>query len=537
MARRARLRSVAVAAAACVLAGCFGLPRNLIERASLAGTRIAEELRRVESAASEYEQFRESADYALIGPYAEREEWIQHLEAARGKVQSAESIYKADVLPIVEEDSSEQAQVLINALDKINPLLAGAQESAREWVDRRDFLKDVAERPDELFSECESSVDSMKEAEPGLNDRIQAVRRDHASRREEIDSLVEPLTQLRASADELLASARQELSARESSGGPDLAVLGDSCTNAATASTDYLRLAPEVGAKLAELDRSYSRTLIDMKVEYELGIRRESWDESRDYPQSHFLDYRVSNVSAATFEHLAAIRGSLVRSYRSAFFRREPSLLSGTDPVHWNALGIDLYARWPRGDNRAEYWVETAGAKYFHKYLVQENAETRESEWTEVSEDLFAANVDNLGMDVESKPYGAFDSEKLTHASPPGMAYVGNPRYGRWTSDGSGGSIWSWAGPYLFYSTLFGSTRSYGRSEWESWNGGYRGSRPYYGGSASAPKWGTRSDATRTSPRMQGSTFARGGGFRRPPATVRGAGPRTRSTSFGASGK
>ena len=210
-------------------------------------------------------------------------------------------------------------------------------------------------------------------------------------------------------------------------------------------------------------------------------------------------------------------------------------------------LGIDPVQAWPRGDNAAEYWVEKAEAHYFHKYLVQENGQTTETGWTEVTEELFFKNVDNLGMDVESKPYGSFESEKLTHAAPPGMAYVGNPHYGRWVSDGSGGSVWNWIGPYLFFRTMFGSPVSYNRSDWSNWSRDYRGSRPYYGGSTSAPRWGSKSQTVRTSPRMQGTTLARSGGLRQASTSVRGAGPSSRGVrgsspssrggSFGTSGK
>ena len=522
---------------ALVLAGCMGLPRDLVERAGLADSRIAEESRRVESLGDQYEEFRGSSEFAALEDYAEREEWSQHIEAARAKVRSAEDIYESSVLPLVERDEPGTAGELAEALGKINPLLAGAHESARRWADRRDFLDEVAQRADEMVAECGSSVGAMNELRPQLAEKIRQVRRDHAGRGDEIDDLAGPLSELAASAGGLLGEAQAELRKRGSGDEFDLAVLGDSCRNAGAISADYLKRAPEVSAKLAELDRSYSLTLMDMKVEYELTVRRESWDDSRDYPQTAFLDYRVRNVSVATFEHLTAIRGSLVRSYRSRLINREPIMLSGTDRAQWNLLGLDLYARWPPSHNRAEYWVQGAEAHFFHKYLRQENGETQESDWTEVTADFYNANINNLGMDVESKPYGAFDSEKLTQAAPPGMAYVGNPHYGRWTSDGSGGSVWTWVAPYLFYSTLFGSRRSYERSEWDTWSGGYRGRRPFYGGSSAAPKWGTNSQSTRTSPRMQGSTFARGGGFRRPPTTVRGAGPSTRSTFSGSSGK
>lgn len=534
-----RICGAAAGMLALVLTHCAGLPQTLVDEANRAGARIEEESRRTDSLEKQYEDFQGSSEYSSIQQYAEREAWEEHFEFARGKIRAAGGIYKVEVLPAVEADKPDSAESLRASLLKITPLLAGARESARQWIDRREFLNEVAEGAEAMMAECESAVQAMSGSEPELATRAAQVKRDHPGRVPDIDRLLIPLASVRDLAEESLGDARQEFRNRTSGGGFDLAVFGDSCRKAGENSQEYRQRAPELGATLAELDRSYSRTLIDMKTEHALVIRRESWDESRDYPAIHTIDYRVSNVDPTTFEHLLGIEGSLAR-FSSSFFGRRLSAISGTDPQHWNALGIDPLAQWPGRDTHAEYWVQGAESKYFHKYLVQENGDTRESDWTEVTEDFFFANLDNLGMDVESKPYGSFESEKLTHAAPAGMAFVGNPHYGRWTADGSGGSIWTWVGPYLFYSSIFGSPLSYGRRDWDTWNGGYRGSRPYYGGRVEAPRWGTRSQATRTSPRMQGTTFARGGGFRRPPSTVRGAGPggpRTRGTFFGASGK
>ena len=531
-----RSHVAAIAVCAALLAHCAGLPKALVDEAARTGQLVEDEARRTDTQQEQFASFRESDAYAAVRIYAEREAWGSFFEAARSKIQSAESIFKIEVLPALENDAPEDADAVRAALAKVSQLLVGARASARQWSDRRDFLLDVADRAEELMSECEASLGAMREAYPQLTAAANRAKRGHAARTEDIDRLVADLAGVREPSDEAMAAAAAEFRKRQAGTEFDLAVFGDSCSDIGENSATLLKGVPEVEARLAELDRSYSRTLIDMKVEHDLVVRRESWNERVDYPTPHMLDFRVTNVDAAAFEHLVGIQGSLAKLSGSLFGTRF-SMLSGTDEASWNALGIDPIRQWPQSDTDAEYWVQDAESRYYHRYLVQEDGETRETDWTQVTEDFFFANIDNLGMDVESKPYGSFNSEKLTHAAPPGMAYVGNPHYGRWGSDGGGGLIWIWAGRYLFYSTLFGSPMRYGRSDWNTWSGGYRGSRPYYGGSAEAPKWGTKSQSVRTSPRMQGSTFARSGGFRRPPTSVRGAGPSARSTSFGASGK
>ena len=66
--------------------------------------------------------------------------------------------------------------------------------------------------------------------------------------------------------------------------------------------------------------------------------------------------------------------------------------------------------------------------------------------------------------------------------TPAGMAFVGNPRYGQWQTNG-GNSFWMWYGAYRLFGDLFGvrgSPYSYRRDEWDAWSTGYRG-KPYYG--------------------------------------------------------
>ncbi len=532
--REARLLSAALVLV--VLSGCAGLPETLVREAARTQAGIEEETRRVENSQRQYGAFPQSAEYGEIGEYAERENWADTFAVARAKVDAASSIFDAEVAPAIEKDDPQAASAVQAALQKVAPLLTSARQSAQHWLERRDFLVDVLKTADTRMRECESALGRLKDEAPGLTARSQRAKRDHEARGADIDELVTPLTGLLAASEEAFERAKAEFGDRAAGRAFDLAAFGDSCELVTANSQEFVTRVPDLVARLAELDRSYSRTLIDMKIEYGLLIRRESWDDGRDYPTSHLLDFRVTNVNQEAFEHLASVEGSLAGFSHSIFGSRF-SLRSGAQEGHWNSLGIDPLQQWPRGDNKAEYWVQGDESRYFHKYLVQENGETGESDWIEVTESLFFANIDNLGMDVEAKAYGSFASEKLTHAAPPGMAYVGNPRYGRWASDGAGGSVWTWMGPYLFYSSLFGQPIRYGRSEWDTWSGGYRGSRPYYGGSTEAPRWGTRGQSTRTSPKMQGSTFARTGGFRRPASTVRGAGPMSRGGSFGASGK
>jgi uncharacterized membrane protein YjfL (UPF0719 family) len=86
-------------------------------------------------------------------------------------------------------------------------------------------------------------------------------------------------------------------------------------------------------------------------------------------------------------------------------------------------------------------------------------------------------------MDIVAKPFGAFEDEKITNPTPAGLAFVGNPQYGRWQNDDRGTSFWAWYGAYRLFGDLLGARGqpySYRRDEWDTWSTKYRG-QPYYG--------------------------------------------------------
>jgi len=195
----------------------------------------------------------------------------------------------------------------------------------------------------------------------------------------------------------------------------------------------------------------------------------------------------------------------------------------------WKKLSINPGENWPgRNHNAASFWVEDSNETYFHKYLLEENGETQETDWEQVDASFYDANIDYLGMAILSKPYGMFEQDRLTQPTPPGMAYVGNDRYGEWKKDSQGNSFWSWYGKYALFSTLFGMRPSYyGYNSWNSWNNSYRGRQPYFGQTRNGfQKYGTAGAAVKQSPGFQSSSFAKSGGFKSQTASVRGAGLR-----------
>jgi hypothetical protein len=193
----------------------------------------------------------------------------------------------------------------------------------------------------------------------------------------------------------------------------------------------------------------------------------------------------------------------------------------------WDQVLVDMEVR-GIGTNRA--WDEKIRTVHTNK----SGEVTSEEKWVDVSEATYQAMRNDLGMAVEHKPAGKYDSEADRVAQPAGFAYVAPPavgsnQYGRWEHH-DGRDFWVFYGQYaLLRDLLFNHQyRPLDRGEWE----GYRTSRDrgwtYYGHDEStgrsAPKYGTNGTATQD--RYAGSTYARGGGFRESPYATRSGGYR-----------
>lgn len=116
--------------------------------------------------------------------------------------------------------------------------------------------------------------------------------------------------------------------------------------------------------------------------------------------------------------------------------------------------------------------------RYQHKYKIVTAEETKETEWYDVPKDFYLKNEPYLGMAVLSKKDGEMDNS----VSPPGYAYVGDSRYGRWRDDGSGSSFWEFYGKYRLFSDFMGGWfRPINRYDYDTYRDYSSRQQPYYG--------------------------------------------------------
>lgn len=196
----------------------------------------------------------------------------------------------------------------------------------------------------------------------------------------------------------------------------------------------------------------------------------------------------------------------------------EPDLdqkLAGQLYGSWDKVLVDLEA--PRGnDLTAREEVKTINTKITDVQNHQNHTDTEEK-WVDIPESKYASLQNDVGMTIEHKPAGAYDTEVQTVPQPPGFAYMAPPgqqnQYGYWEQR-NGSSVWTWLPEYLLLREVLWNHHympvpayeydgywSARRSGYTYYGPGYSGST-YSGPSTQAPpapKYGTHGTFTERS--------------------------------------
>ena len=230
------------------------------------------------------------------------------------------------------------------------------------------------------------------------------------------------------------------------------------------------------------------------------------------------IDDRDVGALLASADELDASASALPRQ------AKELQSLAGQLYDSWDKILVDMEVRGIGSSRDYDQKIRTVRTHL--------GVTSSEEQWVSVSPTTYAAMHNDLGMAIEQKPAGKYDSESDHVAQPAGFAYVASPsegsnQYGHWEQR-DGHSFWVFYGQYaLLRDLLFNSGyRPLDRGEWESYRTERSRGRTYYGqdpdAGASAPKYGT--NGTITEQRYSGSTYAKSGGFRDSPyASKRGS--------------
>lgn len=509
-----------------LVSGCGpGLPKDLKNKAKAVPDTIETYGTRVEKNKERYKALAGSQQFKAFEIYASREDWPGYFTQAEAALARAKTLFDKELAPLVKQNRPEGAPKVRQQMDRIQMILADAQKLSALPVQRYSLIKESMENAHTLAQQAAADAKAVSRIKDRLQtDTLAKTLADFPDLAPDINARFAPVAALAQQSAAHLNTAAGEYERHTAGSGADYAAFADSVAALAADHDRAKTLETAFKKETQELYTSYTKILKDMKETYFVTVKRESWNENSDYydPRHAVFERQVSPetygmLTAEDLDTIAAITPGFTGSRLST---------SISDSI-WKELAVNPTAQWPgRGHNAASFWVEDAKEVYHHKYILETNGETKETDWEQVDENVYFANLEYLGMAILSKPYGVFEKDRITEAAPPGMAYVGNPRYGKWQEDSSGDRFWSWYGKYAFFSSLFFFPPSYySYNSWHGWNSSYRNRQPYFGKTSDGfQKYGTSGTVVKKSPTFQNTNFAKSGGFKSQTASVRGAG-------------
>jgi hypothetical protein len=228
----------------------------------------------------------------------------------------------------------------------------------------------------------------------------------------------------------------------------------------------------------------------------------------------------AGNYAAVDFAAMLAAADSLKTSAATLPQKTaELQSLSGQLYDSWDKLLVDMEVRGIGNAREYDQQIRTVRT-HLTDASAKTGATTSDEKWVGVPRPTYEAMRNDLGMAIEHKPAGRYDTESEHVAQPAGFAYMAPPsqpsnQYGYWEHR-DGRSFWVFYGQYaLMRDLLF--NRGYQpveRGEWEGYRTYQGRGQTYYGqdSGAAAPKYGSQGTATQN--RYSGSTYAQGGGFR-----------------------
>lgn len=194
------------------------------------------------------------------------------------------------------------------------------------------------------------------------------------------------------------------------------------------------------------------------------------------------------------------------------------SALAGQLYNSWDKILVDMEERGHGSSRKYDQQIRTV-TTHVPDAASKSGATTSSDSWVDVPRPTYEAMRNDLGMAIEHKSAGKYDSESEKVAQPAGFAYMAPPgqsnQYGYWDHSG-GRDFWVFYGQYaLLRDLLFhGGYRPIDYGEYRDYRTYQQTGRTYYGRDAvdGLPKYGTQ--GTATADRYSSSSYAKSGGFK-----------------------
>ena len=445
---------------ALLVAGCGnGLPDDVRQDAGQLEKSFKETDNFIQAQREKFNKTTAQKAFSPLSKYAARENWKEDFSKAEATLSRAQGLYASNLAPLLDDDKPESAPRVKTQIQRIQSAVKEAKAMANRPFNRMEGIRRAMEDTQDIYAAAKKTGDAtifqVRRLEQGP---VADALAKFPNATQEITARFSPFSKLADNARAAMTRLEFQFQAHQNSGTVDYAAFIDAADHLASDSKALKEKGPKFESDIRRLYKSYTKVLQDMKVDYYLTIKRESWNEASDYYDPRTATF-TRKVTPETYEALAENAQDSIAEITPSFGFGRLSFKNHIGNA-WEKLGIDPTENWPdRRHNAASFWIEDTKETYFHKYIQETDGETEETGWVKVNPSFYAQNINNLGMAILSKPYGEFEPD--TMAAPPGMAYVGNPEYGEWKKDESGSSFWSWYGRYALFSSLFFFPPSY----------------------------------------------------------------------------
>ncbi|MCK5019897.1 MAG: hypothetical protein KAS32_22770, partial [Candidatus Peribacteraceae bacterium] len=492
------------------------LPKELKESANKIGKEIETATKNIEGNKKKWAALKASDEFKGYLPYAEKENWDKNMTDATKELGHTKKLW-ADIQVVIKNNSKKEASKLKGLMGRARKSWRAAYDLSYVPFERYEELKEFKETASDKQKDAHVKIKTINETHDRIIVLFNKTKKDYPKKVEDINKRASATTKTNTDAIGAVANIDKQMSNADTM---DIASFANSYKLVVNTFNEIQAHEKKMTTLMSELYTSYSKRLVDMRADLFVSVSRVSWDESSDWPTEHTYNYPAKQVNEKIFNYFDSIPGEgIARGYQSW---GNWNVKVKIDQTAWNSLKINGKEAWPSSwDDDSEFWVNNTAINYYHKYVIVRDGKETPTGWEKVSENFFGDQEDNLGMDIGSKPYGLYEHEAIKTAAPPGMAYVNNPKYGKWQKDEKGKSFWHWYGMYAFYGTMFGPNHYYYRNDWNHWNNNYRGRSGYYGRNDGYGTYGSR---TRSNTRVASSTYAKSGGFTRQAASARTSG-------------
>lgn len=465
-----------------LITGC-GIKKEVKESATKIEQSVLSSEKKIQEEKLNFKNTKIANDFQI---YVIKENLLANFDNSEKLLSSAKDKIKS-IKELIEKDKSNDNDKILLYISDIRNILSKIEKSNKYPMERLVLLKKSFNEAPELFksiSKIEKDIISKVELHLSLlNDSKKAF----PLKQQDIDSkllnLENHLNSLKSNVNIAKVEIDKDLNM-------DISNFVNAIDKTKELEKNIISLILVNEKLMKELNKSYMKILADMKEEHHIIIGRVSWDDYYDYPTEHNYSYQPKLIPTDMLNDFDNIQDNIA-SYSKGLFG---SLNVKIDKNIWNKLNINHEEKWPSGDNQAEYWIEDIVSTYYHKYIIIENDKKTETDFIKVDENTFYSNIDNLGMSILSKPYGYYESETDKNPTPPGLAFVDNPKYGEWKTDSSGNSFFHYYGMFALFNDLTGNNR-YSRDYYNDYNRDYRNKKPYYSGGYGT--YGERTKSTR----------------------------------------